>query len=68
MKQPELLPDIKKAILEHQGLSKVGIVEIISHQFAAVTKAEAKAVLDFVAERRGTGKEKKWELREGKEL
>lgn len=62
--RPELLPDFRRAVLMNRKLSKMAIVEVLGLQFEALSKAETRAMLEFVAER-GHGKGKVWELREG---
>lgn len=63
--KPELLPAFKKAVIANQKLSKMAIVEVLSVQIDGLTKAEAKVMLDHVAERRGAGRTKVWELKDG---
>ncbi|TWU72249.1 hypothetical protein ED733_001082 [Metarhizium rileyi] len=65
----ELLNDFKKAILDNKALSKVGIVDFIFHQFRdSVSRAEVKNTLEHVAEKKGTGRSKEWDLKPGHEL
>lgn len=61
--RPELLPEFRKAVLANRKLSKLAIVEVLGVQFGGLSKAETRAMLEFVAER-GHGKGKVWELRE----
>jgi hypothetical protein len=63
--KPELLPAFKKAVIANQKLSKMAIVEVLSVQIDGLTKAEAKVMLEYVAERRGAGRAKVWELKDG---
>lgn len=42
----------------------MAIVEVLGLQFEGLSKAETKAMLEYVAEK-GQGKGKVWELREG---
>ena len=54
-------------MLANQKLSKMAIVEVLAVRFEALSKAETKVMLEFVAEK-GAGRGKVWELRgEGKE-
>ncbi|CAI4212613.1 unnamed protein product [Parascedosporium putredinis] len=55
---------IQKAVLANQKLSKMAIVEVLSVQIDGLTKADAKVMLDQVAERRGPGRTKVWELKD----
>jgi len=61
---PDLLAEFKKAVLANQKLSKMAIVEVLSVQIDGLTKADAKVMLDQVAERRGPGRTKVWELKD----
>jgi chromatin assembly factor 1 subunit A len=63
----ELMNDIKQTILDHKALSKVGMVEIIFQKFreSSVTRNEVKATIEHVAEKKGSGRSKEWELRDG---
>ncbi|SPO06851.1 uncharacterized protein DNG_09545 [Cephalotrichum gorgonifer] len=65
--KPELLPDFRKAVLANQKLSKGAIVEVLGLQFDGLSKAETRAMLEYVAEK-GAGKGKVWELKEVKEV
>lgn len=65
----ELLNEVKKAILENRALSKVGIVDFIFHQFRdSVSRTEVKNTLEYVAEKKGPGRQKEWELKPGHEI
>lgn len=65
----ELLDDVKKSILEHKALSKVGIVDFIFNQFRdSVSRAEVKNTLELVAEKKGQGRAKTWALKPGHEV
>lgn len=65
----ELMNDVKKAILQNKALSKVGIVDFIFQQFRdRVSRAEVKNTLELVAEKKGTGKMKEWDLKPGHEI
>jgi chromatin assembly factor 1 subunit A len=66
----EILNDVKRAIVENKAMSKVGIVDFIFHKFreASISRAEVKNTVEYVAEKRGTGRTKEWELREGHEI
>lgn len=60
----EFLPDLKKSILQYAKLSKVGIIEILSVEFAGkCTKSQIKNSLEALAERTGTGQNKTWKLK-----
>jgi chromatin assembly factor 1 subunit A len=65
----ELLNDFKQAILDNRALSKVGIIDFIFHQFRNnVSRAEVKNTLEHVAEKKGTGRTKEWDLKPGHEI
>jgi chromatin assembly factor 1 subunit A len=66
----EILNDVKRAIVENKAMSKVGIVDFIFHKFreASISRAEVKNTLEYVAEKRGSGRTKEWELRDGHEI
>lgn len=65
----DILDDIKKAILDNKLLSKVGIVDYVYQQFREkTTRTEVKNTIELVAEKKGTGRVKEWELRPGFEL
>lgn len=67
--KPELLNDIKRAILDNKALSKVGIVDFIFHQFKdQASRLEVKNTIEHVAEKKGTGRTKEWELKPGHEI
>ncbi|EHK26139.1 uncharacterized protein TRIVIDRAFT_188521 [Trichoderma virens Gv29-8] len=67
--KPELLNEIKKAILDNKALSKVGIVDFIFHQFKdSASRLEVKNTIEHVAEKKGTGRTKEWELKPGHEI
>ncbi|ETS03133.1 hypothetical protein M419DRAFT_34802 [Trichoderma reesei RUT C-30] len=67
--KPELLNDVKKAILDNKALSKVGIVDFIFHQFKdQASRLEVKNTIEHVAEKKGTGRTKEWELKPGHEI
>ncbi|OAA72559.1 Chromatin assembly factor 1 subunit A [Cordyceps fumosorosea ARSEF 2679] len=67
--KPELINDVKKAILENKALSKVGIIDFIYQHFRdRVSRIEVKNTLELVAEKRGTGKLKEWDLKPGHEM
>ncbi len=60
----EFVPDFKKAVLQYAKLSKLGIVEILSVEFAGkCTKSQIKNSLEALAERTGTGQQKTWKLK-----
>ena len=66
MVKDEILDQVKQAILDHKELSKVGIVDIIFHQFRDnVSRAEVKNTLEHVAEKKGPGRTKEWVLKPG---
>ncbi|KAG5973304.1 hypothetical protein E4U58_005347 [Claviceps cyperi] len=65
----ELMNDVKQAILDNRALSKVGIIDFIFHQFREnVSRAEVKNTLELVAEKKGTGRAKEWDLKPGHEI
>ncbi|KAG5997605.1 hypothetical protein E4U43_002597 [Claviceps pusilla] len=65
----ELMNDVKQAILDNKALSKVGIIDFIFHQFRDnVSRAEVKNTLELVAEKKGPGRTKEWDLKPGHEL
>lgn len=65
----ELLNDFKQAILDHKTLSKVGIIEFISNQFRdSASRVEVKNTLELVAEKKGKGRTKEWDLKPGHEI
>ncbi|TQV98939.1 hypothetical protein V2A60_007365 [Cordyceps javanica] len=65
----ELMNDIKRAILQNKALSKVGIIDFIFHNFRdKVSRTEVKNTLELVAEKKGTGKMKEWDLKPGHEI
>ncbi|KAG5919852.1 hypothetical protein E4U42_006404 [Claviceps africana] len=65
----ELMDEVKQAILDNKALSKVGIIDFIFHQFRSkVSRAEVKNTLELVAEKKGSGRTKEWDLKPGHEL
>ncbi|RFU76788.1 chromatin assembly factor 1 subunit a [Trichoderma arundinaceum] len=67
--KPELMNDIKQAILDNKALSKVGIVDFIFHQFKdSASRMEVKNTIEHVAEKKGAGRTKEWELKPGHEI
>ncbi|KAM0258790.1 hypothetical protein ACHAQJ_003632 [Trichoderma viride] len=67
--KPELLNDVKQAILDNKALSKVGIVDFIFHQFKdSASRMEVKNTIEHVAEKKGAGRAKEWELKPGHEI
>ncbi|KAL6831156.1 chromatin assembly factor 1 subunit A domain-containing protein [Trichoderma sp. SZMC 28015] len=67
--KPELLNEIKQAILDNKALSKVGIVDFIFHQFKdSASRLEVKNTIEHVAEKKGAGRAKEWELKPGHEI
>lgn len=65
----ELMNDIKRAILDNKALSKVGIIDFIFHQFRdSVSRAEVKNTIEMVAEKKGAGRSKEWDLKPGHEI
>ncbi|POR36756.1 Chromatin assembly factor 1 subunit rlf2 [Tolypocladium paradoxum] len=65
----ELMNDVKRAILDNKALSKVGIVDFIFHQFRdSVSRAEVKNTIELVAEKKGPGRSKEWDLKPGHEI
>ncbi|KAI5461449.1 chromatin assembly factor 1 subunit A-domain-containing protein [Mariannaea sp. PMI_226] len=69
MVKAEILDDVKQAILDNAALSKVGIIDFIFHQFRdSVSRMEVKNTLEYVAEKKGTGRQKSWALKPGHEI
>ncbi|KAL7945594.1 chromatin assembly factor 1 subunit A domain-containing protein [Trichoderma barbatum] len=67
--KPELLNEVKQAILDNKALSKVGIVDFIFHQFKdSASRLEVKNTIEHVAEKKGAGRTKEWELKPGHEI
>ncbi|UKZ70394.1 uncharacterized protein TrAtP1_011375 [Trichoderma atroviride] len=67
--KPELLNGVKQAILDNKALSKVGIVDFIFHQFRdSASRLEVKNTIEHVAEKKGAGRIKEWELKPGHEI
>lgn len=67
--KPELLNGVKQAILDNKALSKVGIVDFIFHQFRdSASRLEVKNTIEHVAEKKGAGRIKEWELKAGHEI
>ncbi|KAL7790896.1 chromatin assembly factor 1 subunit A domain-containing protein [Trichoderma ceciliae] len=67
--KPELMNDVKQAILDNKALSKVGIVDFIFHQFKdSASRTEVKNTIEHVAEKKGPGRAKEWELKPGHEI
>ncbi|KND93535.1 Chromatin assembly factor 1 subunit rlf2 [Tolypocladium ophioglossoides CBS 100239] len=65
----ELMNDVKRAILDNKALSKVGIIDFIFHQFRdGVSRAEVKNTIELVAEKKGAGRSKEWDLKPGHEI
>ena len=66
----ELMNDLKETILANKALSKLGMIEVIFNQFrvANVSRAEVKNTIEHVAEKKGSGRLKEWELREGHDI
>ncbi|GAO16876.1 hypothetical protein UVI_02011960 [Ustilaginoidea virens] len=65
----ELLNDVKQAILDNRALSKAGIIDFIFHQFRnKASRAEVKNTLELVAEKKGSGRIKEWDLKPGHEI
>jgi chromatin assembly factor 1 subunit A len=62
----EIMNDLKKAILDNKALSKVGIIDYIFQQFRdSASRTEVKNTIEHVAEKKGTGRSKEWELKPG---
>ena len=69
MVKSELLDDVKRAILDNKALSKVGIIDFIFHQFRDnVSRMEVKNTVEHVAEKKGSGRTKEWDLKPGHEI
>ncbi|KAL7974680.1 chromatin assembly factor 1 subunit A domain-containing protein [Trichoderma sp. SZMC 28014] len=67
--KPELLNGVKQAILDNKALSKVGIIDFIFHQFRdSASRLEVKNTIEHVAEKKGAGRIKEWELKPGHEI
>lgn len=65
----ELMNDIKKAILQNKALSKAGIIDFLFQNFRdSVSRVEVKNTLELVAEKKGTGRVKEWDLKPGHEI
>lgn len=64
LRRPELLPEIKRVIVDNSKLSKLGLVDVLFHQIDGLTKGEAKMAVDVLAVKVGTGRVKQWALRE----
>lgn len=65
----EILNDVKKAILDNRGLSKIGIIEFVFQQFRdSASRTEVKNTIELVAEKRGTGRVKEWALKTGHDV
>lgn len=65
----EILNDVKKAILNNKALSKVGIIDFVFQQFRDnASRIEVKNTIELVAERKGAGKIKEWDLKPGHEI
>lgn len=65
----ELLLEVKRALLEHATLPKGGTVDIISQRLrGSASRAEVKQTIELVAEKTGTGKQRRWTLRPGHEM
>ncbi|KKA30455.1 hypothetical protein TD95_000647 [Thielaviopsis punctulata] len=67
LRRPELLPEIKRVIVDNNKLSKLGLIDVLFHQVEGLTKGEAKMALDMLAIKVGTGRVKQWALRESME-
>ena len=60
----DIMNDVKKAILDNKGLSKVGIIDFVFQQFRDnATRTEVKNTIEMVAEKRGSGRVKEWTLK-----
>ncbi|KAL5614564.1 hypothetical protein BROUX41_004667 [Berkeleyomyces rouxiae] len=64
LRRPELLPEIRKVIVDNAKLSKVGLIDVLFHQVEGITKGEAKMALDVLAVKVGAGRAKQWALKE----
>ncbi|KKF94387.1 Chromatin assembly factor 1 subunit rlf2 [Ceratocystis platani] len=64
LKRPELLPEIKKVIMENAKLSKLGLVDVLFHKIDGLSKGEAKMALDVLATKVGVGRAKEWALKD----
>ena len=60
----EIMDDVKKAILDNKGLSKVGIIDVVFQQFRdQASRTEVKNTIELVAEKQGPGRAKEWVLK-----
>ncbi|KAH6987748.1 chromatin assembly factor 1 subunit A-domain-containing protein [Ilyonectria sp. MPI-CAGE-AT-0026] len=62
----EIMDDVKRAILNHSALSKVGMEDVVFQMFRTnASRTEVKNTLVHVAERQGKGRQKTWVLKPG---
>jgi chromatin assembly factor 1 subunit A len=69
--KPEIMDDVKLAILQNKGLSKVGIIEFVFQQFRdKASRTEVKNTIELVAEKKKmtNSKIKEWDLKPGHEI
>lgn len=67
--KPEIMNDVKRAILQNKALSKVGIIDFIFQQFRdRASRTEVKNTLELVAEKKKAGKMNEWDLKPGHEI
>lgn len=67
--KPEIMNNVKQAIVDNKSLSKIGVIEVLYQQFRDnASRAEVKNTLEAVAEKTGTGRSKEWILRAGHEI
>lgn len=67
--KPEIMNNVKQAIVDNKSLSKVGIIEVLFQQFRDnASRAEVKNTIETVAEKTGSGRSKEWILRPGHEI
>ncbi|KFH46962.1 Chromatin assembly factor 1 subunit-like protein [Hapsidospora chrysogenum ATCC 11550] len=60
----DIMDDVKKAILDNKGLSKVGIIDVVFQQFRdQASRTEVKNTIELVAEKQGPGRVKEWVLK-----
>lgn len=64
-----LLNAVKQAILDNKDLSKVGMMDVIFQRFREdVSRTEVKNTVEYIAEKKGSGRSKEWTLKSGHEI
>lgn len=67
--KPEIINNLKQAIVDNKTLSKAGIIEVLYAQFRTrASRNEVKNTIETVAEKTGSGRAKEWVLKAGHEL